>query len=353
MYALDDNKPDTAGTMTAADNVFYYIFKPMVTDTLHGLECYHLAASGLTNWTISVRDMQNNPLFTRSFSYNVMNAGWNRQTFPAITLVGDTTYLIQFSMTQGTGLGGDASKGLIWQTVSNGTASTYDALFPGIDTSYRDNAGNSYFTTTTPKNAAGFGSLQPMVRLIYTGSATYLPVELLTFDAKRLTNGEVSLSFRTAKEENVASFEIERLSGDEWLPVSKINAENTKTGAAYSAYDNSAPLYAVQYRLWESDLDGSRKVIGQTAVGAMPGIETFVMSVFPNPASSRMLITVRGAASGAELRVFDMTGRLIMQLPAMSDGSQEFDASSLAEGAYYIEAKNMNGSIRSKFIISR
>jgi hypothetical protein len=352
-YALDDNKADTSGTMVTADQNFYYTFKPMRSDSLRGFEFYHLSGSGLTNWTVTLRDRWGTALVTRSFSYNALTSGWWRQTFTPYYTLADSTYRIQFSMTQGGSFGGDASKGLVWVKTDNGTSKTYDALFPQVDTLFRDNNGALYFTSSAPKNASGGGPLLPMMRMVFGGSATYLPVELVSFEANRLSNGDVNLNFRTAKEENLSHFEIERENGDSWEGIGTVYGKNSMNGSNYAVIDAEAPRFNVRYRLWETDLDGSRTMLGTAVASGMPGVETLVMSIYPNPASRTMYAMVHGAGDGATLTMYDVTGNVAKRFENIRDGRTEIDISTVVEGSYYVELLTRDGNVKAKVVVTK
>lgn len=353
VYALDDNKPDTAGTLITGDQNFYFTFKPMKSDSLRGFDFYHLSASGTTNWTATVRDMQGNALVTRSFSYNVLTAGWWRQTFTPYYLLADSTYRIQFVMTQGSNLGGDASKGLVWVKTDNGASKTYDALYPVETANFRDNNGTPYYATGAAKNSAAGGPLLPMMRLVFKGSATYLPVELISFEANRLSNGDVNLNFRTAKEENLSGFEIEREVGEAWEPVGTVTGKKASNGANYTLIDANAPRFSTRYRLWENDLDGSRTMIGTAAAAGMSGVETLLLTVYPNPASRMMYALVHGAGEGAALTMYDVTGKVIKRFENIRDGRTELDITNIAEGTYYLEVVTRDGNVKAKVAVTK
>lgn len=352
-YALDDNKADSAGTLVTADQNFYYTFKPMVSDSLRGYEFYHLSSSGTTNWTTTIRNMQGNTLVTRSFSYNVLTPGWWRQTFTPYYLNADSTYRIQFQMTQGSNLGGDASKGLVWVKTDNGTTKTYDALYPVETGNFRDNNDVPYFTSSAAKNSSGGGPLLPMMRIVFKGSSTYLPVELISFEASRLSSGDVNLHFRTASEENLSSFEVEREVGDVWEQVGVVSGKNSSNGANYSLIDDDAPRFATHYRLWETDLDGSRKVIGTAAAAGMPGVETLLLTVYPNPASRVMYALVHGAGEGSTLTMYDITGSVVKRYNNIRDGRTELDITNIAEGTYYLELITQDGNVKAKVVVTK
>jgi hypothetical protein len=283
----------------------------------------------------------------------VLDPGWNRQTFTPVYLIGDSTYKIQFTMTQGSSLAGDASRGLVWVKTDNGSSKTYDALYPTVVSSFYDGNNASYFTSGSPKNASGGGPLLPMIRLVYKGSSQFLPVELVSFDAIRISDGSVNLAFRTAKEEDLRNFDLERENGDSWDQIGSVNGKNTVSGANYAFLDAGAPRASVTYRLWENDLDGSHRMIGTTTAAPLANGKSLNLSVFPNPASTVMNIVLEGAGESSTLILYDETGRTIRRIENVTDGKTQIGLQTIPQGTYYLDARTSNGTITAKVVVNK
>lgn len=354
-YALDDGIPDTVGTMTVADNNwFYYDFIPLANDSLRGMDAYHLSQSGNTNWTINIMDTANKVLATRAFSYNAVtpNApGFMRGTFTPYYMTAGTLYRLQCIMTQGHDLGGDASKSLMWETTHSFNSPAYAALYPDIVSSFRTSANFDYLSAK--KNASAGGPLLPMVRFVFQGSSTYLPVEVASFTAKRTDLGTVNLDFRTAKEENVDHFDIDRESTSGWINAGMIGAKNERIGANYSLLDNQAPLTYIIYRLVEVDLDGSRRLAGTTTVGPFGSPETFNVRVFPNPTTQNIHVMIGGSSDDVSLVLYDALGKMVASRDHVSANTADLDASSLNAGFYWLEARSGDIYSRTKVVVTK
>ena len=352
-YGYDDGVADTAGTMMTADGNFTYLFKPIANDSLKGFSFYHLSPSGTTNWQVTFTTPSGNQFASRSFSYNAINAGWNRQTFGPVYLRSDSLYSIHFLMTQGGSLGGDASRSLMWVKTDNGTSKKYDALYPGLDTLFLDAATAPYFDVDAAKNITGGGPLLPMMRMVFTGSSTYLPVELVHFNAKRMTSGDVTLNFRTAKEENLQSYEIERQTANGWLNIASVMGKNSGNGSTYSSFDASAPKSLVTYRLWETDLDGSRSIIGTTTAAPFGEDLRLSLGLYPNPSHNEVKITATGTDGDATVTVFDALGRSVLSRSHIGDGTFGFDLGKLSGGTYYFELRSGGESVREMLVVAK
>jgi hypothetical protein len=355
VYAYDDGTSDTSGSMTVADPHFFIDFQPMTTDSLRGFDFFHVSSTGTTNWTVTVKDTNGHTIATRSFSYNTLQRGFQRANISPIYTIKDSVYRIEFNMTQGFGLGGDGSRGLVLKTaIEKGPTPKYTGLYSSLLKIFRDQNGVPYLTSDSlARNGAGGGPLLPMVRFVYTGSATFLPIELSNFDARRNATGEVLLDFRTAKEENVANFQIERQTENGWAAVSTLPARNARLGSDYSAIDNNAPFTATTYRLNEIDLDGSKIVAGYANVDPFNSSTPLSVTILENPASSHIRATLAGVIDGAQVRVYDMLGKVVLTSNAIGNGILDLDASSLAAGKYTIDVVSGSAEVRASIVLQK
>jgi hypothetical protein len=353
-YALDDGIPDTVGTMTAADNNwFYYDFVPLASDSLRGFDIFNLGPSGNTNWTFNIRNKSDSLLATRAFSYNAtaLAGGFIRGTFIPYYMTVGTVYRIQCIETQGFGVGGDASKGLMWETTHSFNSPGYAALYPNIVSSFRNSSNVDY--VTAKRNASAGGPILPMIRPVFQGSSTYLPVEIASFTAKRTDLGLVTLDFRTAKEEGVSHFDIDRESQTGWINVGSLGANNQRLGAGYSLLDEKAPSSKLTYRLIEVDLDGSRQLVGTTAVGPFGSSEAFSVKVYPNPASQSIHVMLTGGTEDISLYLYDVLGNVVASRVHVSANTTDIDASSLSAGSYWLEARDGSSYTRTKVAVTK
>jgi hypothetical protein len=353
-YALDDGIPDTVGTMLAADNNwFYYDFVPLASDSLRGFDIYNLGASGNTNWTFNIKDTSNAQLGTRAFSYNAtaIGGGFIRGTFTPFYMTAGTTYRIQCIETQGYNVGGDASKGLMWETTHSFNNPAYAALYPSIVSSFRTSSNFDY--VTAKRNAAAGGPILPMIRPVFQGSSTYLPVAVVNFTGSRTDLGSVNLDFRTAKEESVDHFDIDRESSTGWINIGSIGAKNDRLGSTYSLLDENAPTNKLTYRLTEVDLDASRTLIGTTAVGPFGGQDAFSVKVFPNPTSQSIHVMLTGSTEDASLYLYDALGKVVASREHIASSTVDFDATGLSTGSYWLEARDGSSVTRTKVSVTK
>ena len=185
------------------------------------------------------------------------------------------------------------------------------------------------------------------------GSSTFLPVEIASFSGKRTDLGSVSLGFRTAKEESVDHFDIDRESPSGWINAGSIAAKNDQLGAEYSLLDEAAPATRLTYRLIEVDLDGSRRLVGTTAVGSFGTPEAFAVKVYPNPTSQNIHVEINGSSDDVSLVLYDALGKVIVSRSHVSSNTADLDASMLSAGSYWLEARNGDIYSRTKVAVTK
>ncbi|MCC6477445.1 T9SS type A sorting domain-containing protein [bacterium] len=177
-----------------------------------------------------------------------------------------------------------------------------------------------------------------------------LAVELLSFSGVAREDG-VALTWRTAAESSVASYDIESANGVLWELRGRVNGlGDNPNGHTYNFVDRSVEVGRTYvYRLVEVEMDGSRNALGNSitvtaGINSVTPTEFALNQNYPNPfnPTTRIEFTL-GEASDVSLRVFDVTGREVSSLikGSMSAGSHsvEFDAANLSAGVYFYELK--------------
>ncbi len=120
-----------------------------------------------------------------------------------------------------------------------------------------------------------------------------LPVELIRFTATPNTQGAVELNWKTASEEDVAYFRLERQcatdAGTEWKALETLPARNQPGGAEYQLRDRQPNAAALHYRLVTVDLDG-RVAYSATVAVRFTG-DSKLGPLTPNPANEQCQLT--------------------------------------------------------------
>ncbi len=345
-YSMDDGQPDAVGTSSTAPTNFYYTFTPLGNDTLRGCRFYYTGSSSAASWSVDI--FANGTTVNRSFSVTPSGAGWYQANFAPVALKDTTVYRLHFTMSSGTNFGGDNSNGLVYYTLLDSVTSAnnrYGTLHPDVLSHFFYSPTVSY-TSPTATDAANGGFLVPMFRLVFSGATNYLPVELASISAQRNSGGAVVLSWKTAVEENVALYEIERVSTHEL--IAQLPARNISTGAEYAAMDRTAPADNVLYEIFARDKDGSRSSLGRVLAAPFGNNAGLTIAAYPNPARGTLSITSNQQLDGVLL--IDPLGRVVRRFGAVS-GTESFDVTNVPNGSYFLCASTDAKSVRTRITI--
>jgi trimeric autotransporter adhesin len=185
-------------------------------------------------------------------------------------------------------------------------------------------------------NISGFSSF-------YFGSAAItLPLQLIYFTGS-LKNNATLLNWETENEKNVSSFVVERgIDGRNFSSIGTVAAiGNTTNKSQYSYMDydvtkQSSPV--VYYRLRMVDIDGGF-TYSQVVAISLADI-TGRVSVFPNPASQKVTVSINAPAHGkVSWKLTDNTGRIVLQNTDMlrqGNNNLQIDVNRLPGGLYYL-----------------
>ncbi|HET6992783.1 MAG TPA: T9SS type A sorting domain-containing protein [Bacteroidia bacterium] len=188
---------------------------------------------------------------------------------------------------------------------------------------------------------------------------TVLPIELLDFTGNYdKENKRVVLNWATATEHNNNHFEIERsVDGRNWVQLGRVNSiapnGNSSQRNEYSFVDN-APLTGVAYyKLRQFDNSGLENYGGMVVVNVNE-IETFGVSLQPNPANSSVFVGFNSANDGiTQVHVLDYTGRIVKALNVESkEGMNTFEmpTDDLSQGIYLVQVISGNTIVCNKLI---
>ena len=88
--------------------------------------------------------------------------------------------------------------------------------------------------------------------------------------------------------------------------------------------------------------------------GQQQGIDevnaSYSVSVYPNPATNNVTVSVEGLNGKAQLSVIDMSGRTVMST-TMDDSNVQLNVSTLAQGTYFVRIQGENISTVRKLIV--
>jgi hypothetical protein len=162
-----------------------------------------------------------------------------------------------------------------------------------------------------------------------------LPVELTSFEARRSSNGQVQVMWRTASESQSSHFEIQRrVDGlsETFQAMGTVAAQgSSSTPKAYAWTDHNAPASLLYYRLRQVDLDGSSSYSQVVAVAS--GLGKF--ELYPNPATDVLVVLLPAEQVGQPVRLLDLQGREVLSSILGMRG--ELKVGHLAAGTYLVQ----------------
>lgn len=172
-----------------------------------------------------------------------------------------------------------------------------------------------------------------------------LPLTLVNFSGSKEGSTNV-LRWRTASEENVNGFYVERSTDSrKW---ETIGFEKTKSAGGNSAaelnytFTDVSPTGAVQYyRLRMEDNDGKNKLSNVVRLrGVRPALLS-IESVYPNPAKDLLdVIIAAPVREQITLRITDMSGRQLLQKTVIVEtgtNTIDFNITNLSKGTYFVK----------------
>lgn len=157
-----------------------------------------------------------------------------------------------------------------------------------------------------------------------------LPVVLRDFTAKEV-NCQVRIRWETSSEQDFANFELQRsVDGNTFETL-----ENTKGsgGGAYSFIDEHPENGVNLYRLKMVDLDGSYTY--SRIVAANYHCQDSFISLFPNPAMDE--ITVRNIPKGAEVKIYNYAGQLVLSSEPANAVAFRLELNRLPSGLFTVQ----------------
>jgi hypothetical protein len=174
-----------------------------------------------------------------------------------------------------------------------------------------------------------------------------LPVELISFTAKKQSDNEVKLDWETGSETNSSYYDIELAKGNTALnqeaftPIGRVTSLNSPNGGRYSFTDKEINKSGIRYyRLKMMDQDGTFRY---SAIRPVVFDEEISWQVYPNPSRGIFyFICQAGVGDNIDIRIHDINGRQVRQLQQQANGfvqKIQIDLSSAeyAPGIYLLE----------------
>jgi ELWxxDGT repeat protein len=175
-----------------------------------------------------------------------------------------------------------------------------------------------------------------------------LPLKFVSFTAQKCNTNQVCLTWKTANEQNVSHFEIERsVDGFSFSEVGTKTANNLLQNT-YTAIDDISTIQAKQlyYRIKQVDIN--RKTSNSTVqlIKLQSGDE---IAIYPNPVNNEINIVNWNKVQ--QVQLIDVTGKTIKQWQAIT--SLALNVPDITTGIYFIKMKLINGEVITQKIIKQ
>ncbi len=180
------------------------------------------------------------------------------------------------------------------------------------------------------------------------------PVELLDFGGIQ-KNSAIQLNWSTASEVNNDHFVIEKISGENVLPLGKITGAGMSNELKYYTFDDNNPRKGVNYyRLKQVDYNGNSEIFETIAVEYDENHAISISSVYQQ--GDELVFDVGGPIDGdIQIQIHTVDGRLLTQKQLNNDNAQNgklrVSVPGHSQGYYILRLLANNQSITRKFAI--
>jgi hypothetical protein len=167
-------------------------------------------------------------------------------------------------------------------------------------------------------------------------SMSTLPVNLISYTVRLLSNQKAQLSWSTASESNNDYFVIEKsVDGRNFTSIGRVDASgNTNTTSSYSFTDPEIIKQKSWYRLKQFDIDGKEKDLGIRFINAEGAAVS--ATAYPNPVKSNTItINAGNEPLPASYRLTDIQGKM-MKAGTLRQVQEQLDVQELPEGIYFL-----------------
>lgn len=224
----------------------------------------------------------------------------------------------------------------------------------GVTSAWVDNGGtgsaayNGNITSTSFATFAGIFSLANS-----TGGTNALPVELISFNASRTSEGNL-LNWTTASEINNDYFSVERsLEGESFQEIKKVKGNGNSTSEInYSFTDQFSYNEVVYYRLKQFDFDGQFQYSEIKTV--QPVKKNFL--IYPSISTGENIaIQSDVAVATIQVQIVNSFGQIVSSQQLLFEGNKTIlhETENLKAGIYYAHISNNDENNVYTFIIMK
>ncbi|MFP5041324.1 endonuclease [Parasediminibacterium sp. JCM 36343] len=177
-----------------------------------------------------------------------------------------------------------------------------------------------------------------------------LPVSIVLFSGK-LIGGTIALQWQVANEINLSGYEVQKsVNGTDFYAIGSVKAD----GSSNYYFNTDAASNSggrVYFRLRKIDKDGK---YSYSEVFTIHIPFSFKVSVYPNPASSFIHVSVNTTSASAQIVLTDIMGKNILSKAYnVSNNIIDIPTSHIANGSYYLKVVLGSSSYTQKIVIAK
>jgi hypothetical protein len=184
-------------------------------------------------------------------------------------------------------------------------------------------------TTHIPNNATRF------ITIASVNSLTPLPIDLTYFNAEKITDNQVKLSWETTMERDSDYFLLEKSSDlINWDFVSQVKAAgNSIETLVYDIIDKNPFIGTNYYRLKQFDLNGD---VSYDDIRTVYIDDTKMFTMYPNPAQHDLKLYLTNYKN-ATIQIINNLGQIMwVNEEDLTDSLIQIDLQNFSEGIYYV-----------------
>ncbi len=201
--------------------------------------------------------------------------------------------------------------------------------------------------TTTEITNAGAAGIGIMIDDVSFTSLSTTPIELISFNGKVDKSGNLALlEWKTASNSMMKFIEIEK--SIDGILFSKIASVDPRDDKTYTYTDENFSGQNAYYRLNQTDIDGTSSY---SRVIYLKHDSADNLSVFPNPASDKIIVSHPNSTAYSTLKIIASTGQNVYQSKINALNSQTtIDIQNLSSGIYLVVLESGKDKQYLKFI---
>lgn len=244
-------------------------------------------------------------------------------------------------------------EGMKLQKCSPGFVDGRDAILKADTVLYGGKYSRAIWTAFA-RRGLGYSADQGKNSDIKDGKAAYdlpevLPVIWGNFTAEKI-NSTALLKWTTVSEQNVDRFIIERsFDGRNYTEIGSLKATGSSTTTHSYTFTDSKPVKGINsYKIRLADNDGKRSYSEIRSL-LFDEIKN-IISIAPNPAKDKVILTVRGNTKLLQVKVFNNVGQQIASY-ILNTETLPLDVSKFAKGSYYVSITGDGINQKEKLVI--